>query len=69
MSDRSRISYVLRHGVTLEDEAELLAAVYSFVLECGEARRVEEEKKGGAATALGDDAKEIDGSSKTTIPK
>ncbi len=54
MSDPSRTSYVPRHDVTAEDEVELLAEVYSFVLRCAEEKEAagedggEDDAKGGS---------------------
>jgi hypothetical protein len=64
MSDRSRISYVPRHDVPPEDEVELLAAIYSFVLRCAE------EKKKGGVPGTADDGKEIENAPATArIPR
>ena len=46
MSDPSRISYVPRHGITAEDEVELLAEIYSFVLRCAEQKKAAGEVGG-----------------------
>jgi hypothetical protein len=69
MSSSARIVYTPEsQDITPESEATVLANVYSFVLRCGEARRTEEKKKGGPATAP-QARKEIDGSGKTIVPK
>jgi hypothetical protein len=40
-----KIVYCPRPDATPEGELDVLASVYSFVLRCGEARRVEETRK------------------------
>ncbi len=46
MSHAPRITYVLRHDVTAEDEVKLLAEVYSFVLRCAEEKEAAGENSG-----------------------
>ncbi len=54
----ARIAYVPRPDATPKGEIAVLADIYAFVLKCGEARRAEEKRKGGAPNTA-DDAKEI----------
>ena len=49
-TDDAGISAEVTPGATLTDELDLLAAVYKFILQCGEERR-------GAGAYGGDDAR------------
>ena len=61
MTDASspKLAYSPLPDATPEAELDVLASVYSFVLRCGEARRVEEKKNAaGLLSTDGDDTKE-----------